>query len=164
MFSSIIASSVWCESDKTRLVWITMLAMADKTGVVEAAVPGLANAARVTIDDCKLAIEKFLAPDPDSRTSDNEGRRIEKIEGGWRLLNYAKYRAKLDAEERREYKTNWQRDARSKPKRKKKYVVADYESGERRFVAAESAGNQPLADQIAAEPSERIYEERKSET
>jgi hypothetical protein len=44
-----------------------------------------------------------LAPDPDSRTKTDKGRRIEEIDGGWRLINYVKYRELQDDEERREY-------------------------------------------------------------
>ena len=45
--SSILDSSVWLEDDRTRIVWFTLMAMADRDGRVEASVPGLANRARV---------------------------------------------------------------------------------------------------------------------
>jgi hypothetical protein len=99
--SLIIHSSVWREDDATRIVWVTMLAMADMDGIVEAAVPGLADAARVPISVCIDALEKFTNPDPYSRTKDFDGRRIEETDGGWRILNYQKYRKMHDAEERR---------------------------------------------------------------
>jgi hypothetical protein len=103
LFSSIIASTVWCEDDKTRIVWITMLATKGRDGLVEASVPGLAALARVSVESCRAAVEKLEAPDPDSRTPDHEGRRIKKVEGGWVVLNHAIYRAKMNADERREY-------------------------------------------------------------
>ena len=80
-----------------------MLAMADKHGRVFASIPGLAKDAVVSIEAARQAIALFLAPDPDSRTKTHEGRRIEEIDGGWRLLNHAKYRAIRDEEDRREY-------------------------------------------------------------
>ncbi|MCH7825028.1 MAG: conserved phage C-terminal domain-containing protein [Acidobacteria bacterium] len=49
----------------------------------------------------EAAIERFSSPDPHSRTPDNDGRRIEAIDGGWVVLNYARYRARRDPEERR---------------------------------------------------------------
>lgn len=101
LFSSIIKSSVWCEPHPTVRVWITMLADCDPSGCVYAAVPGLANLARVTVSECEAAISTFLSPDPYSRTPDNEGRRIEVIEGGWRLLNHKIYRDKRDDGARR---------------------------------------------------------------
>lgn len=104
LFTSITESTVWCEPDKVRLVWITMLAMADRRGRVWGSIPGLANRARVPTEDCREALERFLSPDPDSRTKDFEGRRIAEIEGGWRLLNYEKYRAIRDSESIKESK------------------------------------------------------------
>ena len=90
--ASIITSSIWQEDHATRLVWITMLAMANPQGVVEASIPGLANIANVEVEECEQAIRKLLEPDVYSRTAEHEGRRIEAIEGGWRILNYEKYR------------------------------------------------------------------------
>ena len=112
LFSSIIASTIWRAGDKTRLVWITMLAMADQFGVVEASVPGLSDMARVTVDECREALDELQQPDPDSRSSDQEGRRIEAVDGGWRLINHGKYRDKMSRDERREYQRLYQRNYR----------------------------------------------------
>lgn len=92
LFSSILHSTVWAEPMPTRIVWITMLAMCDKHGVVSASVPGLARAAGVTRQEADVALKSFLSPDPDSRTKEHEGRRIVAVDGGWELLNHAKYR------------------------------------------------------------------------
>ena len=112
LFSSITASTIWCEDSDIRVVWITMLAMCDKNGQVYASIPGLAKYAAVSVEKTGKALTKFLSPDPYSRTKDHEGRRIEEIEGGWRLLNHAKYRAIRNEEERRAYKTEKQRQYR----------------------------------------------------
>lgn len=116
LFSSITESTVWCEPNATRICWITMLAMADRHGRVWAAIPGLANRARITVDECRTAIECFLMPDRDSRTKENEGRRIEPIDGGWRLLNHAKYRAIRDEETIRESKRKYMENKRKREK------------------------------------------------
>ena len=105
LFNSIVTSTIWLEDDRTRLVWITMLALADKHGEVMASIPGLARVAGVPVDDCRIAIAKFLSPDPDSRSKDDEGRRIEPIDGGWQLINHAKYRAMASREEQQEADT-----------------------------------------------------------
>ena len=102
LFSSLLTSSIWCEDAETRVVWITLLALADQHGEVQAAIPGLARQAGVSIDVTERALGTFLAPDEYSRTPDNEGRRVEEIDGGWRVLNHAKYRALASAEQRRE--------------------------------------------------------------
>jgi len=102
LFGSILGSTIWREDSDTRIVWITMLALADADGIVEASVPGLAHFACVSTETAQSAIAKFLAPDPDSRSPEYEGRRIEKVEGGWLLLNYEKYMYKLSVDDRKE--------------------------------------------------------------
>lgn len=90
---------MWTEDSDTCKVWVTMLAIANKHGEVEASIPGLAQISGVPLQKVEEAIAKFLAPDKYSRTTDDEGRRIEVIEGGWSLLNHAKYREMASKEE-----------------------------------------------------------------
>ena len=116
LFNSILTSTIWCEPERTRLVWISMLALADHAGRVHASIPGLASVARVPVEDCRTAIDTFLAPDRDSRTALYEGRRIEPIDGGWRLLNYTKFREMKDEESVRESKRQYMRNVRAKQK------------------------------------------------
>lgn len=112
LHSSILDSSIWLETAATRIVWITLLAMADARGVVHASPRGLARRANVTEAECAEAIARFLAPDLDSRDG-TDGRRIEKTAGGWQLLNYLRFRGGRDPEERREYQAQWWRDKNS---------------------------------------------------
>lgn len=133
LYSGILESTVWCEPDRTRLVWVTMLAMADQYGRVMGSVPGLANRARVPLEDARLAIKTFLAPDPDSRTKGFEGRRVDEIDGGWRLLNYEKYRELRSEDDRREQ--NRQAQARTREKKK----AASSKVSTRQHTSAESA-------------------------
>jgi hypothetical protein len=112
LFSSITESTIWCEDDQTRILWITMLAIADRRGYIMASIPGLANRARLPLPAVRKALAKFIAPDPDSSTDEHEGRRIEKLQGGWRLLNYDKYRDIKDDDDRREYMRGYMREYR----------------------------------------------------
>jgi hypothetical protein len=70
LFSSILRSSIWTEPLETKIVWITMLALADRHGYVGASIPGIASAAGVPLDKAAEAIAKFLAPDEWSRSKD----------------------------------------------------------------------------------------------
>lgn len=117
LFSTITESTVWCEPDRTRLVWICMLAMADAQGKVWGSIPGLANRARVPVDDCREAIACFLRPDRYSRSKEHEGRRIEEIDGGWQLLNYIRYRELRNSESVRERKRKWIANKRAENKK-----------------------------------------------
>lgn len=103
LFNSILASTVWSEPNEVRIVWITMLAMANKDGVVEGAVPGLAVFARLSVEETRRALARLASPDEDSRSKEQEGRRIEPIDGGWKLINHYKYRQQMSKDERREY-------------------------------------------------------------
>lgn len=100
--ASILTSTIWVESDQTLRVWVTILALKDKNGFVSGTMPGIANIARVSLQDCQNAFSKFLAPDPYSRTKDNEGRRLTETEDGWMVLNHHKYRNDRDLDARRE--------------------------------------------------------------
>ena len=113
LFHSILDSSVWQEDDRTRLVWITLLAMADQHGEIQASIPGVAKRAGVPLESAEAAIGKLMAPDRYSRTPDHEGRRIAKIEGGWEILNHAKYRFEASIEDRREKAMERQRRRRN---------------------------------------------------
>lgn len=116
LFSEIVMSTVWREPNHVRLVWITMLAIKDRFHVVNASLPGLADAARVSMQECEEAIRILSDPDPHSRTLDNEGRRIKKCDGGWVILNGEKYRNKMSLDERREYQRIKQREYRNRKK------------------------------------------------
>lgn len=101
LFSDILHSTVWRTDMHVKIVWITMLAMSDRHGQVSSSIPGLADAAKVSLQQCMEALEILSSPDPFSRTKDFEGRRIADIDGGWLLLNYEKYRHRKDDEEQR---------------------------------------------------------------
>ena len=129
LFSSITESSIWVEDDATLRVWIAMLASCNADGFVAGSVPGFASKARVTVEQMSTAIDKFSSPDPHSRTPDNEGRRVEAIEGGWVVLNYAKYRETRDPEERRRQVREAVRRHRSKKKSGNQPVIKNDYAG-----------------------------------
>lgn len=95
VFRAILQSTVWDEAPHVKVVWLTMLLLCDKTGFVEATIPGLARAAVVTREQCVEAIERLSSPDPDSKTKAEGGRRIIKVDDGWQLVNHQKYKDKV---------------------------------------------------------------------
>lgn len=92
LYSSILDSTIWAEPAPTVKVWLTLLAMADANGFVDGAMLGVMRRAIVSREECETAIRVLESPDPDSKTPDHEGRRIERVEGGWKILNHRKYR------------------------------------------------------------------------
>lgn len=95
LFSDIVESSIWEDTPETKVVWITMLALADRDGYIRGSPGWLAAKSRVTKEQCLIALAEFQSPDPRSRTPDNEGRRIEELEDGWLVLNYISFRERL---------------------------------------------------------------------
>lgn len=114
LFGSIITSTIWREKNETRILWITMLAMKNKDGLVVSSIPGLADMARLSIEDTLIALEKLKSPDVYSNTKEHEGRRIQDADGGWFVLNHEKWRQKMNADERREYLRLKQREHRQR--------------------------------------------------
>lgn len=152
LFGSIVNSTIWREPKDVKIVWITMLALCDRDGVVESSLPGLADAARVTIPECVESLRVLMSPDPYSRTKAHEGRRIQEIEGGWHILNHAKYRAKLSVEDQREKSRLRQERWRSKKKGKtQQQVRAENDGRQARFVTAYDNGDEATCDRTAAE-------------
>lgn len=113
IFREFTTSSMWAESPETRCVWVYLMLHADPEGFVPGTIPGLAVAANVDLTSTRHAIEKFMAPDPDSNSQAHEGRRLEKVAHGWRILNFTYWRelAKTEAEKAR--KRNWIRAKRN---------------------------------------------------
>ena len=125
LFRSIAASTIVSEPLATRWLWITLLSQCDRTGCVYGSIPGLARLANISIPEVEDALASLMSPDPYSRTPDNEGRRLEAIDGGWRLLNYAKYDAMRNEAERREAKRKWDRENRPSGHARAKAAEAD---------------------------------------
>ncbi len=88
----IIHSSLWAESSDTKICWITLLLLADPNGFVRAAPSAIAREAGIPAEVARKAISLFCSPDNESRSPENQGKRIERVEGGFHILNYEKYR------------------------------------------------------------------------
>ncbi|KKK63834.1 hypothetical protein LCGC14_2990260, partial [marine sediment metagenome] len=101
---------------QTRILWITLLALSNRDGQVFAATNRLAKLANIPVNKCQQCLQKLLGPDPDSRTPDNEGRRIERIPGGWFILNHKLYRQKGRSIERKTYLREKKREQRERDK------------------------------------------------
>ena len=103
LFTKILDSSIWLESLATRVVWITLLAAMDEDGFASfACAENVARRAGVELAEAEAALACLMAPDANSSDPDNEGRRLEKIPGGYIVLNAAKYRLIFSREIRRE--------------------------------------------------------------
>jgi len=102
LFSSILMSSIWEEDTDTRIVWVTLLALADQDGHVDGTVHSVARVARVSVEACQSAMDTFLNTDPMDRSGVMEGRRVIPEHGGWTLVNHKAYRHRMSEEDRKQ--------------------------------------------------------------
>lgn len=156
LWSKILESSLWIqESKETRLVWITLLAMKDSSGVVQASVVGLADRAKVSPAECRKALEVLLAPDLNDTSKVEGGRRIREIPGGWEIINHDLYRFSTEAKREMWRREKAQQRARAaleegkkQARRRKSQGQLNNEARERRFDRAVGDGDEGRADRI----------------
>jgi len=124
LFSSLVHSSLWGEQDHVRLLFITLLAVADRDGHCWGSRSGFERLAMLDPDAHyeRDAWTVLMSPDKDSsdrlRNPDNEGRRIREIPGGFEIINYAYYRSLRNDDDRKEQNREAQRRHRAKNKPK----------------------------------------------
>lgn len=122
LHSSLVNSSLWTEPDNVRILFITLLALCDREGYVYGSKPGLERLANIEAgEDAQFdPWEVLLSPDPHSsdrlRNPENEGRRIEEVSGGFRLLNFPYYRGLRNDDDRREQNRTAQARFKAKAK------------------------------------------------
>lgn len=113
----ILTSTIWYDPD-ARIMFLTALLMAvpreylepapqiavrDLTllgwnappgwyGFVPAAGVGITNRAGVEKEAGLAALERLGSPEPDSRSPEYDGRRVVRVDGGYLVLNFQKYR------------------------------------------------------------------------
>jgi hypothetical protein len=88
------------------LVFTNLLAHCDRDGIVDMHHRAIADEVGLTVDEVRAALLHLESPDPESRTPDEEGRRIVRLDDhrawGWRVVNHAKYRDMKNEADRRE--------------------------------------------------------------
>lgn len=98
LWSSILRSSLWIqESKETKILWITLMALRDAEGLVKSSVIGLADAAKLTPEECKKSLKVLTSPDKNDSSGVEEGRRLIEVPGGWKITNHDMYRFSTEA-------------------------------------------------------------------
>jgi hypothetical protein len=97
-----------------------LIILADKHGTVDMTPEAISRRTTVPLEIIQRGLVALEEPDPDSRTPDEDGRRIVRLSDhrawGWRLVNHGHYRKIRSEDERREYHKLYQRDRRAKKK------------------------------------------------
>lgn len=91
-----------------------LLVLSDRFGDVDITAEVISRRTIIPLEIILKGIEELSKPDPHSRDKSEEGRRIVPIsptrDWGWHIVNYTKYSAIRNAEERRIYKANYYRE------------------------------------------------------
>lgn len=117
LWSKIVDSSVWCEPYFVRVLFTTMLALKDRDSVVRFTPFALSKRANMTEQEVIEALSVLSSPDTRRiEPQPFEGRRIEKVDDGYLILNGEKYREMVQKEWRKVYQANWQSKKRAKEK------------------------------------------------
>jgi len=81
-----------------------MICLANRDGVLDMNPEALAARTSIPVDIIRRGIEYLEQPDPESRSTACEGRRIERLDThrswGWRIVNYPYYRALASSEQK----------------------------------------------------------------
>jgi hypothetical protein len=117
VFDQIFNSSI-AEDYSVRHVFMDLLVLADKDGVVDMTPEAICRRTNVPLEIIKNALEKLTSPDDRSRSHHEDGKRLILVDShrdwGWQIVNYTHYRNVVDDESRRAYFRDRQREYRSK--------------------------------------------------
>ncbi len=88
-----------------------MLVLADQDGGVDMTPEAISRRTTIPLEIIRMGIKELCEPDPESRSPDEDGRRLLPLrEGrswGWTIVNYKRYRQLQRESERREYHRNY---------------------------------------------------------
>lgn len=118
LFSQMYDGTLGTEGPWQALVTFQQLViLSDRHGVVDMTAEAISRRTTLPLDVIKAGLKVLVKPDPNSRTPDEQGRRIVQLSDdrnwGWRIVNYEKYRKIRSADERREYMRQYMKDSRA---------------------------------------------------
>ena len=89
----ILQSSIMAEDPATFKIWIALLASCGPEGIARVSSVFLSSVCHLSLEITDRALGILEKPDPRSRGIAEEGRRIKRVDGGYFVVNYEKYRA-----------------------------------------------------------------------
>lgn len=120
IFSKIVDSSLWLEPDYVVKVFLTMLAKKDADFVVRGNAFNIAQWARKSEKEVLDALKILSSPDKRRLEKQaHDGRRIERVEDGWLILNGKYYRDLMVASNEKARKRRWAAQKRAQEKAEK---------------------------------------------
>jgi hypothetical protein len=148
IFSKIVDSSLWSEPDYVVKVFLTLLAKKDKDFVVRGTAFNIGRWAQKPEKEVLDALK--ILSSPDKRRIEKQpfdGRRIEKVDDGWLILNGRFYQDLMREANRRKYKAVKQSEYRLKKSKKPTVGRGNAKALEKTAVAAHGAGDTEAYDE-----------------
>jgi len=108
-----------------------MIILSDSQGTIDITPRALSRRTGIPIEHIEAGIHVLESPDPYSRSPEEEGRRIVRLDShrdwGWKIVNHSSYRNMKDHEDRRDYKRRKQKeyDAKAREKSNKNNTPLD---------------------------------------
>ena len=90
----ILQSSIMREDPEVFKIFIALLASCRENGVSPVSPLFLESVTRLPIEKVMECLAKLEDKDDFSRSMNDEGRRIKRIDGGYEIINYLKYRSR----------------------------------------------------------------------
>lgn len=118
VFDSVYAGTL-CGRWPTTAVWVTLLPLCDKHGHIDLSHQAICALTGWPLELLQQGIAELMKPDPDSRSSSEDGRRLvlldpERRAWGWRVVNHGLYREKARKLQYDNERTSSGRDAARK--------------------------------------------------
>jgi hypothetical protein len=129
------------------IVFVFLLVHCDADGVIEMTPEAIAARSGLKPAAVKRGLEALEQPDPDSRTSSEEGRRLMRLNGnrswGWRIVNYSAYRNQTESERAAAYRQR--RRVEADERHGASRGVTQHHQAEAEAEAEEEEAKHPLA-------------------
>lgn len=147
-------------------IWACLLSRASREGVIDETPQSLAAAIGVPVDMLTTCIHDFMQPDPESRTTEHEGRRLELIDPkrswGWKVINHSKYREKARKQNYDSNRTASGADAERKRSERESRDVPTRPDESRDVPLSEAEANNSQRRATRLPDDFRLTEERKA--
>ena len=126
IYEQIFDSSL-AEHWQTRHVFEDLIKLAKRDGIVDMTHEAIARRTNVPLEIVRTAIAELEQPDPRSRSQDDDGRRIIRLDDhrdwGWKIVNHNYYRNLKTEEEKQRKNAERQREYRNAKRQHEKSVT-----------------------------------------
>ncbi len=150
LFTSTVRSSLWSLTGDCLKVFLTMALESDPEGYVSASADGIRRLVDLPLVEVQKHLTALEAPDPESkditREAGRDGRRIERVPNGWRVVNIEWYREQARKQAELFRKRKWWDEKGSAARRAARPTETETETETERDLKKSPLKGPPLVD------------------